>query len=249
MSSSTRSIRAHVLARWALMGAILLVLVVVIVESVRFPGILTPPPVATFYLIVFALTLIAYAASAFIATSARPPAADVALVHALRWGAVTGALWWIELLEANVWRLPGLWLTLLYFGPAIAACIVPGIAAVLTVRQTGELRSGVAAGMWSGMVGGLLTFLGGTAILWVFNASFLHDPQNMREFLRSYAQGLAPDLQTYVVGDLLAGLIAHLALIGIALGALAGTVGAIIGQAWRPLTEVAPMERQRQDFV
>jgi hypothetical protein len=84
------------------------------------------------------------------------------------------------------------------------------------------------------MIGGLLTFLGGTAILWVFNASFLHDPQNMQEFLRSHARGLAPDLQTYIVGDLLAGLIAHLTVIGIVISAIAGAIGATMGQHGTP---------------
>jgi len=171
---------------------------------------------------------------AIVATHTRSPSADVALMHALRWGAVVGVLWWIEILEGNVWRLPGPWLALLYFGPTIAACIMPAIAAAVTVRQTARFRSGLAAGIWSGMIGGLLTFLGGTAILWAFNASFLHDPQNMQEFLRSHARGLAPDLQTYIVGDLLAGLIAHLTVIGIVISAIAGAIGATVGQRGTP---------------
>jgi hypothetical protein len=234
MSTMTQEPRHHILARWALIGAIILVLGIAIAESLRFPGIFTPPAVAALYLGIFVLTLIAYAITAVVATRTRSPAADVALMHALRWGAVVGVLWWIEILEANVWRLSGLWLALLYFGPAIAACTVPGIAAAVTVRQTGRFRSGLAAGMWSGMIGGLLTFLGGTAILWAFNASFLHDPQNLQEFLRSYARGLAPDLQTYIVGDLLAGLIAHLTLIGIVISAIAGIIGATVGQRSAP---------------
>lgn len=242
MVSSTRPARDHILFRIAIVGAILLIMSVVIVEALRFPGILTPPSVAVFYLSFFVLTLFAYLVMAIVATRTTSPAADLAFIHALRWGSVVGVLWWIELLEANVWRLPGPWLALLYFGPTIAACLVPGIAAGLTTRRTGRLRSGLAAGIWTGMIGGLLTFLGGTAILWAFDASFLHDPQNMQEFLRSSARGLAPDLQTYIVGDLLAGLIAHLTAIGILISAIVGAIGATIGQAWRPLIEASQIE-------
>lgn len=237
MATSTRIVRDHVLSRWTLVGALLLVVAIVVVEALRFPGILTPPSVAIFYLSFFVLTLTAYAVMAFAGTRPTSPAADIAFNQALQWGALVGLLWWIEILEANVWRLPGPWLVLLYFGPTIAACIVPGIAAALTAGQAGQFRSAVAAGIWTGMIGGLLTFLGGTAILWIFNASFLHDPQNMQEFLRSYARGLAPDLQTFIVGDLLAGLIAHLALIGIVVSAVIGAIGALIGQAQHPQVE------------
>jgi len=239
MSGTTRIGRDHPRFRGALLGAIVLVVVVTIVESVRFPGILTPPSIATFYLSFLVVTLVAYAAMAVVATRATSPVADVAFHNALLHGTAVGVLWWIEILEANVWRLPGLWLMVLYVVPEVAALVVPGIAAALTARQAGQFRSGLAAGIWSGMIGGLLTFLGGTAILWAFYASFRHDPQNMQEFLRSYARGLAPDLQTYIVGDLLAGLIAHLALIGIAASAIVGTIGALIGQTWHP----------RRDFI
>jgi len=233
MSSTIRVARNQTLARWGLLGATLLVAAVTLIEALRFPGILTPPSAAVFYMSVLAVTLIAYAAMAVATTWSPTSMANAAFINAARWGVVVGNLWWIELLEANVWRLTGPWLTVLYFGPTLAAVLVPGIAAALTTRQTGRIRSGLAVGLWSGMIGGLLTFLGGTAILWVFNASFLQDPQNMQEFLRSHAQGLAPDLQTYIVGDLLAGLIAHLALIGIAIGAVVGAIGALVGQAWR----------------
>lgn len=249
MSRTAAAVRAHVLSRWVYLGAILLVVSIVIVETLRFPGILTPPAVAVLYLSTLVLTLIAYVVMAFRVTSTRSPAMEVVLPTALRWGALVGALWWIEILEGNVWRLPGLWLTLFYFGPALVACIVPGIAAALIARQTGRFGVALMAGTWSGMVGSLLTFLGGSAILWVFNASFLHDPQNMREYLLSHARGLAPDLQTYIVGDLLAGLIAHLTLLGIALSALAGTIGAAIGKGCRPLAEATPKERQQPRFT
>jgi hypothetical protein len=231
---TTGSYRDDTLTRWALIGAILLVPASAGVEAALFPGILTPPAEVVAYLIVFALTLAAYGAMAVSVTRSTSLAAEVASANALRWGAVTGALWWIEILEANVWRLSGLWLALLYFGAATAAYLMPGVAAALTARRTGRWRAGLAAGLWSGMVGGLLTFLGGTAMLWLFNATFLHDPQTMQEYLRAYARGLAPDLQTYVVGDLLAGLIAHLAVIGVVLGAMVGAIGASIGRALGP---------------
>jgi hypothetical protein len=224
-------LRQHMRLRWVLLIGIGLVVASTVVETKRFPGILTPPSLTAFYLVIFALTLVAYVAMAISATRATALGAEVALGHALWWGSLVGVLWWIEIMEANVWRWPGLGLGLLYFAPEIAAYVLPGVAAALAARRTRRFRIGLLAGLWTGMVGGLLAFLGGTAILWLFNDAFLHDPQNVAEFLASHAQGLAPDLQTYVVGDLLAGLLVHLAFIGILLGALIGAVGAAVGMA------------------
>jgi hypothetical protein len=179
--------------------------------------------------------MIAYVAMALYATQTALLTRQVAFYAALRWGTVVGVLWWIEILEGNVWRLPGWWLSLLYFGAAIAAYLLPGFAAALVAWRTSSFRSGLLAGMWTGMLGSLLTFIGGMSILWLFHASFLQDPQNLEEFLRSRARGGAPDLDTYIVGDLFAGLIVHLAFIGIVLSAIAGAIGAAIGQTLHPI--------------
>jgi len=223
-------VQHHLLTRWILLGAILLIIVGTSFEMIHFPGILTPPLLAFFFVGILVFTLIIYVAMAFIATRTMSINMNEALIQARWWGPVIGLLWWIEILEANVWILSGGWLTVLYYGAEYAAYLIPGVAATLAVRKTGQFRSGLLAAVWSGMVGGLLTFLGGTAILWIFNTSFLHDPQNMQEFLRSHAQGLAPDLQTFIVGDLLAGLIVHLTVISIIFSAIVGSIGALIGQ-------------------
>lgn len=230
MLPSRSRVRRHALSRLVAIGAILLLVMIAVVVVVQFPGILTPAPISALFLSGFAIPLIAYVGMALFATRTALPAREVAFNAAVRWGTVVGVLWWIEILEGNVWRLPGWWLSLLYFGAAIAAYLLPGFAAALVAWRTSSFRWGSLAGVWTGMVGSLLTFISGMAILWLFHASFLQDPQNLREYLRSQVHGGAPDLETYIVGDLFAGLIVHLAFIGIVLSAIAGAIGAAIGQ-------------------
>lgn len=236
MLPSRPRVRQYALARLVAIGAILLLAMIAVVVILHFPGILTPTPLSAFFLSGFALTLIAYVAMALFATRTSLPARQITINVALRWGTAVGVLWWIEILEGNVWRLPGWWLSLLYFGAAIAAYLLPGFAAALVAMRMSNFRWGLLAGVWTGMVGSLLTFIGGMAILWIFHASFLQDPQNLREFLRSQARGEASDLDTYIVGDMFAGLIVHLAFIGIVLSAIAGAIGAAIGQTLQPAT-------------
>lgn len=234
MLPSRSRVRPHALARLVAIGAILLLVMIAVVVIVQVPGILTSTPVSALFLSGFAITLVAYVAMALFATRTASPAREVAFNAALRWGTVVGVLWWIEILEGNVWRLPGWWLSLLYFGAAIAAYLLPGVAAALVAWRTSDFRSGLLAGVWTGMLGSLLTFIGAMVILWLCHTSFLQDPQNLREFLRSRARGGTPVLDTYIVGDLFAGLIVHLAFIGIVLSAIAGVIGAAIGQTLHP---------------
>ena len=66
-----------------------------------------------------------------------------------------------------------------------------------------------------------------------------HDPQTIHEFQRS---GL-PDITTYIVGDYLAGMIAHL-WIGLMTGSFLGVLGGVIGKATL-LPEKTTLEEDR----
>ncbi len=164
MRPSRSVVRPRALAGLVATGAILLLVVIAIVVILRFPGILTPMPLSALFLAVFAVTLSAYVAMALFATQTTFPTREVALKAALRWGMVAGMLWCIEILEGNVWRLSGWWSLLLYFGAAILAYLLPGFAAAQVARRTRNFRTGLLAGVWAGMLGGVLTFIGGMAI-------------------------------------------------------------------------------------
>lgn len=103
--------------------------------------------------------------------------------------------------------------------PLALAMLGPASVALLTRRATRDAKAARAAGMWSGLVGGLFVF-----VIWV-SATYLHggrpfDPQLIRDV---HASG-APDLTAYAVSDNLGaalGMLVIIPTVALAVGSLA----------------------------
>ena len=216
--------------RLGLLTGVLLCLAVVAYGLLRYPAILTPPGPAIAYLLVFAFTAAGYGAMALRGTR---PASGAALRYGVRVGLLTGCAWLLEVAAGNLFGSAGAhrsWVLALYYGTTVTAFGLPVVAGALAARHSGEVASGTIAGLWAGMVSGLITFLGLMVVTYLFLAVLRQDPDNLLEFQRSHAA----DLSAFLVGDSLAGAINHLWLVGPLLGTAAGTLGGAIGRQLAP---------------
>ena len=115
-----------------------------------------------------------------------------------------------------------------YYSLTLIACGLPGVAGLLAGRRAGQFRAGLQAGLLTGMSGSLLLLLAAIVAPSILSGiTGQADTQTLREFQRS---GL-PDLQTFLVSDFLAAMIAHLwigLLTGLGLGAIGSALGAAL---------------------
>jgi hypothetical protein len=217
------------LARWFLLPGLLVVIGKSAVDLITHPLVMTTAgEEGIVYLVLFLLVLLLYGGFALFRTRAATPDEQIALQQGMRLGLVCGGVWIFEVLVANVIgpELGPLQLVC-YYGSTWIALLLPGLAAGLSARQSGQIRTGLHAGLLTGMCGGLILFLVVSLLLSPLLAgSSQPDAQTMYEFHRS---GL-PDLQTFLLGDWLAAMIAHL-WIGVITGFLLGMIGGAVGKA------------------
>jgi hypothetical protein len=103
--------------------------------------------------------------------------------------------------------------------------IASGIAGNRVFNQTGTLSSSIIAGLWNGMISGLITFVALMFIRFAFPHAALLDPENVRALT---ARGVT-DIYAVSVGDSLVGAINHL-WIGSLIGVMCGGIGAAFGK-------------------
>jgi hypothetical protein len=219
---------AYASVRWLLLGSLLLLIVAVGAALSLFPAVvMTARSAALVYLSLFALAMLIYGWVAFLHTRATTAEQRIAVRRGIIWGLLCGGVWTIELIVANLLGpQPGGLHLLLYYGSTAVAMLLPGLAALLAAQRAGRFGAGLQAGLLCGMCGAVGIFLATIALAPFLLAAGLHDPQTVREFDRS---GL-PDLTTFMVGDYLAGMIAHL-WIGLITGLILGMLGGAIGKA------------------
>jgi len=213
--------------RWFFGLSLIMVVLKVGADLLAFPGVVSAAGVpALIYLGLFAVALFLYAGFALVWV--RDAAAQtITLQQGTVWGCVCGAAWIIELSVANLgWLVPHLGglFGLLYTGSASLGFVLPGVAGLWAAWQARQLRAGIEAGLLCGMLASLVLFLTYSALSVLLLQVGQHDPQIVREFQRS---GLT-DLSTYIVGDYLAAMIAHLwmgLLTGVGFGALGSSLG------------------------
>lgn len=221
------------LAQWGLLGSLLFLVAGAIAAIAAHPAVVTAEPgAAAFYLTLFGLAVVVYGALSLVGT--RAAAANGSLRIGLGLGLACAAAWTVELIAANLILAPaapqGRWLySALYFGSSAVAVFLPGLAGLLAARQAGRVgagtfKAGVQAGLLCGLCGGLGIFLASFVLSGLLISAGHLDPQTVREFQHS---GL-PDLNTYIVSDYLAGMIAHL-WIGLITGLLLGALGSVVG--------------------
>jgi hypothetical protein len=102
-----------------------------------------------------------------------------------------------------------------------------GATAGVTAR-TGRWQSGLRTGVWSGVGSGLGAALGGALLLALFRPSVENDPLMRTEWRQ---RGLAIDLSVYVTRETMAGVGAHLWVLGITQGALLGLIASMVALA------------------
>jgi hypothetical protein len=213
--------------RWFFCISLTLVVLKVGADLLAFPGVVSAADAqALIYLGLFALALLLYAGFALVWVRDAASQA-IALQQGTVWGCLCGAAWMIELSVANLgWMVPQLsWLFgLLYAGSASLGFLLPGVAGLWAAWRARQLRAGIEAGLLCGMLAGLVLFLTYSALSTLLLQVGQQDPQIVREFQRS---GWT-DLPTYIVGDYLAAMVAHL-WIGLLSGVGFGVLGSSLG--------------------
>jgi hypothetical protein len=168
----------------------------------------------------FLILMAAYAVAALALSRGATARAVAARRFGLAGGLCVGAAWLMVVTPVG----PAAVEKDLVFVPLTVALLAPAVTAALAGRASRDARAGTAAGLWSGLVGGLLLF-----IIWVTTTYVRdgrpYDAQMLRDF---HASG-SRDLAAYAVSDNLGaalGLLLIVPVVALALGSLAGGISA-----------------------
>jgi hypothetical protein len=209
-------LRPRIPAVAVLTGAVVAV-VLIVVLSLRYPGIFRLSG-AGIVLTLTAVMLVGYAACGLRAL--RRPA--VGYQTGLIWGALAGAMWSAEIWCGGPAKLSypaeqalGTMFVLL----AVAATITAGVLAGARTRRAG---SAWQAGLFSGLASGIAVY----AFAVIMTLCTLPILASRSDYQAAFARSHTPDMNTYLIGDILAAVAAHLA-INLILGLLGGGIGAL----------------------
>lgn len=215
--------------RWFFGVSLSLITLKVAADLLAFPELIRTAGVqAPIYLAIFIVAVLVYSTFAIFCGHA-PALQCIALRQGTVWGGVCGVAWIVELSVANLgWMFPqhGWLIEQCYFGSVLLGFLLPSMAGLLAARQTRHIRTAIVAGLLCGMLASIVMFLAYSALSVLLLQVGQHDPQILQEFRRS---GVT-DLQTYIVGDYLAAMIAHL-WIGVRSGLGCGALGSGLGIA------------------
>jgi hypothetical protein len=200
-----------------------------IASSLKYPAIFGLPG-AGVVIAVTVVALLGYAACG--AWALWHPAAGQRT--GLAWGALGAAMWAAEIWAGGPARLghsaeqaTGLTFVLL----AVAATVTAGIHAA---RQIGTARAAWQAGLFSGVVSGIALYAFGV----IMTLATLPILASRGDYRAQFAHSHAPDIATFLMGDIFAAVTAHL-IINLFLGLAGGGLGALIARGARPAPAVA----------
>jgi hypothetical protein len=203
--------------------------VLMIISSVRYPGIFRLAGAGA-VLALTAVMLLGYAACGVWALW-RPSAGQGT---GLGWGALGAAMWSAEIwaggpakLSYSAEQVAGLAFLLL----AVAATVTAGIVAAARTRTA---RAAWQAGLFSGLVSGIVVYGFGV----IMTLSTLPVLASRSDYRAQFAHSHAPNIATYLVGDILAAVSAHL-IINLVVGLIGGGLGALIARGFRPAPATA----------
>ena len=108
---------------------------------------------------------------------------------------------------------------------AVAATITAGVGAGV---RTGRGRAAWQAGLFCGLVSGVIVY----AFSAIMTLSTLPILASRSDYRAQVASSHAPDMNTYLVGDILAAVAAHL-VINVVLGLVGGGIGALTADPGR----------------
>ena len=158
-------------------------------------------------------------------------------------GIILGMLWMIEISINNFIAppLPGRDIMDNIFWAIIAISIL--VFSVTRAYQKDSILRGIEDGVWSGFVSGLLA-CGMALLIIVFGMHFiLQDPLNVSEWAGLGTGGTAPGMAAYFAFETFAGAFGHLVILGIAMGALLGVFGGMIGKGFK---RIIPNGKEKQ---
>ncbi len=208
--------------RITLLGGLALGIVCVGIAVVQYPA-------STQQEVLYALALVLLVACGVVVvrgTWSATLAGATALRLGTLFGLLIGACWVVELYAANLAGTSAGWVLPVYRGSTFMAGVVfPLAAGIVAAARTERSGTGAAVGFWSGLIGGLITFLALMGMTYVFMSNFQQDPQNVRSYLESGERTLS----AFIVGDSLFASCSHLLLIGMLWGSVLGAVGGAIG--------------------
>src|SRR5215472_6405276 len=192
-----------------------------IISSVRYPGIFRLPGAGA-VLALTAVLLLGYAACGTWALWRPSPGQGTGLA----WGALGAAMWSAEIwaggpakLSYSAEQAAGLTFVLL----ALAATVTAGILAAIRLRT---VRAAWQAGLFSGLVSGIIVY----AFAVIMTLSSLPILASRSDYRAQFAHSHAPNIVTFLVGDILAAVAAHL-IINLVAGLIGGGLGVLITRA------------------
>jgi hypothetical protein len=209
--------------RWSVVIALALFALLIILNLAGYPALARDPQLPV-YLIILSLVVACYLALALWWTGLST------LMPALRWGTFcglgAGLGWVIEIVTGNL-AVGQAWQLFAYYGGTLIVLALTLVAGIAGAVATSSFRGGLVAGVWCGIVSGVIGSLTLLLLPRLFLGTLQRDAQTLAEFARSGA----PDLVTYIVGDFSAAATNHLViglLLGLVLGALGSTIGAAV---------------------
>jgi len=205
-----------VLLRVVVLACAVIALSLVGYGLVHYPGLRSEPRVWG-AMIVFLVTLLIYTALAVFLSPGESQRSAAARRHGLPGGLAVAASWFLGIAPPSA--LKG-WV----FLPLLIALVGPATIAAIAGHRARDARTGTLAALWSGLVGGLTTFIVWVTVTYT-NAGGPYDSGLVGDFHKS----TAPDLVTYAVGDSLgSGLVLLLMIptVAFALGSLCARLAA-----------------------
>jgi hypothetical protein len=212
----------------AVLAGTVVAAIVVAVASLRYPAILQLPGAGP-VLAVTVIMLLGYAAGGAWALRHPSPGHGVALV----WGTLGGAMWSAEIWCGGPAKLSHSLeqaLGALFVVLALAATVTGGILAAVRFRRAGPAWQ---AGLFSGLISGLFVYIFAVDM----TLATLPILASRGDYQAQFAHSHAPDMATFLVGDILAAVAAHL-VINLVVGLAGGGLGVLIARAARPAATV-----------
>jgi hypothetical protein len=199
-----------------------------IASSLKYPAIFGLPG-ASLVMAVTVVALLGYAAGGVWAL--RHPSAGQRT--GLAWGTIAAAMWATEVWAGGPARLSysaeqAMGLTFLLL--AVAATVAAGMFAAARIRTA---RAAWQAGLFSGLVSGVMLYAFGV----IMTLSTLPILASRSDYRAQFAHSRAPDIATYLMGDVFAAVTSHL-IINLFLGLIGGGLGTLIART-RPATAIA----------
>ena len=113
------------------------------------------------------------------------------------------------------------------FWAAIAFTML--IAALVTSARTATVVSGLRVGLWSGYISGIIACLMALSLILFGMRFLLRDPINVSEYAARAHGSSAGGMASYFAYETMAGALAHLFFLGVLMGLLLGVIGGSFG--------------------